>query len=300
MITEKVLNVPFGLALRNKLYDYGLLVKFKLNITVVFSTVMGFIIGSSGTFHWFDLFIVTIGGFLTVGAANGINQIIERDSDKLMKRTSNRPVATHRISVFEAAIVCTLMGVVGVMLIGVHLNQLSGLLSFASLCIYAFLYTPLKRISPIAVYVGAIPGALPPIIGYVAANGTLGLLGITLFFIQFVWQFPHFYSIAWLLDEDYKRAGIKLMPLGTVKDRKAAFQILIFCILLIPFSMLPYILGCAHLVTCLLLALSSAVFCIPGYKLWVSLSNADAKKLMFASILYLPVSFIILLIEKLY
>ena len=115
--------------------------------------------------------MVTLGGFLTVGAANGINQIIERDSDRLMKRTENRPLATNRMGVAEASIACTLMGAAGVLLIGIYLNQLSGLLSLISLCIYGFVYTPLKRVSPIAVYVGAIPGALPPIIGYVAASG---------------------------------------------------------------------------------------------------------------------------------
>jgi protoheme IX farnesyltransferase len=126
MIAEKVIHIPFGLALKSKLRDYGQLVKFRLNLTVVFSTVIGFILGSTGAVNWFDLFIVALGGFLTVGAANGINQIIERDSDKLMKRTENRPLATNRMGVQEAAIACTLLGVAGVLLIGINLNHLSG------------------------------------------------------------------------------------------------------------------------------------------------------------------------------
>lgn len=301
MISEKVYReASIEEVLRSKLKDYGQLVKVRLNLTVVFSTVIGFLLGSTGAVDWVNLCIVTLGGFLTVGAANGINQIIERDSDRLMKRTENRPLATNRMSITEASIACILMGAGGVLLIGFYLNELSGLLSLISLCIYAFVYTPMKRISPIAVYVGAIPGALPPIIGYVAASGNFGVLGVILFVIQFVWQFPHFYSIAWLLDEDYKRAGIKMMPLGTVKDRKAAWQILFFCLLLVPISIVIYFMGYIHLITAILLLLSSLAFYIPSKRLVKDLSNKSAKQLMFASILYIPVSFIILLIEKLY
>jgi protoheme IX farnesyltransferase len=300
MIAEKILTetTTVTLSWKNKLRDYSQLVKFRLNMSVVFSTFLGFILGSKGAINWMDLAIVVLGGFLTVGAANGINQIIEKDSDRLMKRTENRPLATNRMGVIEATIACLIMGVAGVWMIGHYLNPLSGLLSMIALCSYAFLYTPLKKLSPLSVYVGAIPGAISPTIGFVAASGKLETFAILLFLIQFIWQFPHFYSIAWLLDDDYKRAGLKMMPLGTSKDRKAAVQIVLFSLLLIPVSFLPYMLGCAHLITCILLAIGSSLFAFQSVSLYRNLSNASAKKLMFGSIIYLPAMFLILLLEK--
>ncbi|MGZ5242683.1 MAG: heme o synthase [Bacteroidia bacterium] len=300
MIAEKIYSESTAATFswKDKLRDYSQLVKFRLNISVVFSTFLGFILGTIGDIHWLHLAIVVVGGFLTVGAANGINQIIEKDSDRLMKRTENRPLATNRMSVIEAGIACTLMGIAGVWMIGHFLNPLSGLLSLVALCSYAFLYTPLKKLSPLSVYVGAIPGAISPTIGYVAASGNLDTFAILLFVIQFIWQFPHFYSIAWILDDDYKRAGLKMMPLGTTKDRKAAIQIVLFSVLLIPVSFLPYFLDCAHLITCILLAIASGIFAYQSITLYKNLSNASAKKLMFGSIIYLPAMFLILLLEK--
>jgi protoheme IX farnesyltransferase len=300
MITDKVYSesVVSSFSLKDKLRDYGQLVKFRLNMTVVLSTFIGFLLGSSGNIHWTGLVVVVVGGFLTVGAANGINQIIERDSDKLMRRTENRPLASNRMGVTEATIACLIMGIAGVSMIGLYLNQLAGMLSFISLCLYGFVYTPMKKVSPVAVYVGAIPGALPPIIGFVAAAGGLGMYGWTLFILQFIWQFPHFYSIAWLLDEDYKRAGLKMMPIGTTKDKKAAFQIVIFSLAMIPAGLLPYFLGCAHLIASILVAVCGGGLAWQSIVLYKDLSNKSAKKLMFFSIMYLPVIFLIMLIDK--
>ncbi len=300
MIAEKIYSESTTAAFswKNKLRDYSQLIKFRLNMSVVFSTFLGFILDTTGDINWLHLAIVVIGGFLTVGAANGINQIIEKDSDRLMKRTENRPLATNRMGVPEATIACLMMGVAGVFMIAYFLNPLSGLLSFAALFSYAFLYTPLKKLSPLSVYVGAIPGAISPTIGYVAASGHLDTFAILLFVIQFIWQFPHFYSIAWILDDDYKRAGLKMMPLGTTKNRKAALQIVLFSLLLIPVSFLPYILNCAHLLTCTLLAIGSGLFAYQSITLYRNLTNASAKKLMFGSIIYLPAMFLILLLEK--
>ena len=299
MLTNKAYNdQAIAFSLKNKLKDYSQLIKLRLNTTVVFSTFIGYLLGSSGHVNVTGLFVVVIGGFLTVGAANGINQIIEKNSDKLMRRTENRPLATNRMSVEEAVIACLIMGILGVGMITMYLNTLSGVLSLVSLCLYGFLYTPLKKITPFSVYVGAVPGALPAIIGYVAASGTIGVMGWILFLIQFIWQFPHFYSIAWLCDDDYKRAGLKMMPIGTTKDRKAATQIVIFAALLIPVSLLPYMYGYSHIISTCFLVLVSGLFTWQSIQLYMKLDNPSAKKLMFYSIMYLPVMFLILLIDK--
>lgn len=301
MLVNKVhADTSTAISLKAKLRDYGQLIKFRLNITVVLSTFIGFLLGSTGDVNWINLLIVVVGGFLTVGAANGINQIIERDSDKLMRRTENRPLATNRMSLTEAVIACLVMGMAGVLMISLYLNELSGLLSLISLCLYGFVYTPLKKISPIAVYVGAIPGALPPIIGYVAASGEIGTLGWVLFIMQFIWQFPHFYSIAWLLDEDYRRAGLKLMPIGAARNKQGAAQIVFFSVLLTLTAFLPYLMDQVALLTSIALAFFSAIFAYQSFKLYKSLENKDAKRLMFGSIFYLPVIFGILIIDKIF
>ena len=170
--------LPFSLAA--KLQDYHQLAKTRLTVTVVLSAVLGFLIAANGNTNFVDLWALIFGGFLVVASSNGLNQIIEKDFDKLMVRTNNRPVATNRMSVTEAAIFCTISGVLGVFILGQFLNQLSGWLGLFALLSYAFLYTPLKRISPIAVFVGAFPGAIPPLLGWVAATGSfcLGRMGI--------------------------------------------------------------------------------------------------------------------------
>jgi protoheme IX farnesyltransferase len=282
-----------------KLKDYSQLVKLRLNLTVVFSTFIGFLLGAQGRIHWLDLLIVCLGGFLTVGAANGINQIIERDSDKLMRRTENRPIAQGRMSILEACITSLILGTAGVYLIAHYLSPLCGILSFLSLVSYAFIYTPLKKVTPLNVYIGAFPGAVSPIIGYAASKGSLDMTALCLFVIQFVWQFPHFYSISWLLDDDYKRAGLKMMPLGAKKDKAGAIQIVAFTAILLPLSFLPYFLGLGSVVAAIVLEAASLYFFFRSIMLLKDLSNLSSKKLMFTSFFYLPLVFIIMLIDKL-
>ncbi|MDQ3073501.1 MAG: heme o synthase [Bacteroidota bacterium] len=299
MIANKTYTtLPVAAVISSKLQDYKQLVKFRLNMMVVLSTFFGYLLGTEGAVDWGQLCILLLGGFLTVGAANGINQIIERNSDKLMRRTENRPLAQNRMGVPEAIAATMVMGIIGVMLITTCLNQLSGILSLISLCLYGFLYTPLKKISPISVHVGALPGALPPIIGYVAASGSLDTMGWLLFALQFVWQLPHFYSIAWLLDDDYKSVGFKMLPIGTQKDRSAAFQILIYTALLIPLSFLPAYLGLTSWYAGMALGLCSAYFLFQSLLLYKNVDNKAAKTLMFGSFLYLPLMFIILLTDR--
>jgi heme o synthase len=292
---ETVAQVSY---LRAKVSDYNQLVKFRLTFLVVFSSVVTFLTASSGAINWFNAAMLALGGFFVTGAANGINQVIEKDFDKLMLRTANRPVATNRMSVTEASIVCTLMGIVGVFIIRYYLNPLSGWLALGALMSYAFIYTPLKRISPVSVFVGAFPGAIPTLLGWVAVSGTINMPAIILFGVQFFWQFPHFWSIAWILDDDYKRAGFKMLPSTPGRDKGTAFQALTFSLVLIPIGMLPYQYGISGIPSAVVGALGGLMLSYYSYKLFRSCEMADAKKLMFASFIYLPLVQLAYLFDK--
>ncbi len=283
---------------KQKWSDYMQLIKFRLSSLVVFSSVITYLTAVSGTINWFEVFILASAGLLVTGAANGINQIIEKDYDKLMTRTANRPVSTGRMSVLEAGISATLMGLIGVVLIGVYLNQLSGLIALISLLSYAFVYTPLKRVTPISVFVGAFPGALPTLLGWVAYTGKIDLAAIILFTVQFVWQFPHFWSIAWLLEDDYKRAGFKMLPFNPGRTKKTAFQCLLFSLMLIPVGILPTVFGISGIVAAVVAVFGALYFSFYAYKLYKSCELADAKKLMLAAIIYLPIVQLFYLIDK--
>ena len=282
-----------------KLKDYAQLFKVRLTALVVFSTFIGYVV-SMGPDNSFALLLpLLIGGFLTVASANSLNQIIERRTDRLMTRTLNRPVATNRMSVTEALLASILSGVVGVVLLGYFLNPLSAALAVSGLLIYAFMYTPLKRYSELSVWVGAISGAIPPVVGIAAATGTINGLAITLFVLQFFWQFPHFYAIAWILEKDYKRAGLRLMPFGGRKNKTSAYQILGLTLILIPTGFLAYWLNVGTLVGGIFVAAFGLYLSTKSWFLLKDLNDARAKKLMFASFLYLPVILIIYLIEYL-
>jgi protoheme IX farnesyltransferase len=272
------------------LKDYLLLVKLRLSLLVVFSSVVTYLTAAMGhSINWFELSMLALGGFFVTGSANGINQIIEKDFDKLMHRTANRPLATNRISIMEAAIFCTLLGLIGVALIGFYLNKTSSLLALASLLSYAFIYTPLKRVSPISVLVGAFPGAVPAMLGWVAFTGTIGIEALVFFGIQFFWQFPHFWSVAWLLDDDYKRAGFKMLPSTPGRDKGTALQTLAFTLVLIPFGMLPAYLGFAGLISTGIAVVGGIWMSYNAYLLFKSCDIASAKRLMFSAFIYLPV-----------
>ena len=223
--------------------DYSQLVKFRLTFTVVFSSILGYLLGVENEIDWLLVSALALGGFLVVASSNGINQIIEKDFDKLMTRTENRPIAQNRMTILEAGIFCAITGVVGVSILGLYLNTYSALLGFASLMCYAFIYTPLKKVSNLAVLVGAFPGAIPPLLGWVAATGEFTSAAVVLFLLQFFWQFPHFWSIAWILDDDYKKAGYQLLPSASGRTEESATQIIIYSAVLIPLSFLPHIFG---------------------------------------------------------
>ncbi len=287
-----------SIGLKAKLQDYSQLIKFRLTFTVVLSSIFGYLIGYTGELNWTELVALIIGGFLVVASSNGLNQIVEKDFDILMTRTENRPLAQRRMALLEAAIFCVITGTVGIYLLGHYLNTYAAILGIGSLISYAFIYTPLKRVSSIAVYIGAVPGAIPPLLGWVAATGRFSAAAGILFLIQFVWQFPHFWAIAWVLDDDYKKAGYRLLPLRSGKSKKTAMVILISTILLIPISVLPSLINMSGVLSVTLLLGGSLALMYMAIKLYKSLSIKDAKSLMFASILYNPFVLVVLLIDK--
>jgi protoheme IX farnesyltransferase len=283
---------------KSKMADYSQLIKFRLTFTVVFSSILGYLLGVEGEINWLLVSALALGGFLVVASSNGINQIIEKDFDKLMTRTENRPIAQNRMTILEAGIFCAITGVVGVSILGLYLNTYSVLLGFASLMCYAFIYTPLKKVSNLAVLIGAFPGAIPPLLGWVAATGEFTSAAVVLFLLQFFWQFPHFWSIAWILDDDYKKAGYQLLPSASGRTEESATQIIIYSAVLIPLSFLPHIFGISGQISMIVVTLGSILLTLFSYRLYKSLSIKDAKRLMFASILYNPLVLISLLIDK--
>ena len=287
-----------SMGIKAKLKDYSQLIKFRLTFTVVLSSIFGYLIGYSDTLNWTELFALIIGGFLVVASSNGLNQIVEKNYDILMTRTENRPLAQNRMGVMEAAIFCTITGIVGVYLLGYYLNTYAAILGIGSLISYAFLYTPLKRVSSVAVYIGAIPGAIPPLLGWVAATGRFSAAAGILFLMQFIWQFPHFWAIAWVLDDDYNKAGYRLLPLKSGRSKSTALLVLISSALLIPVSVLPYLIGMSGILSVVILSVSSIALTYVAAKLYKSLSIKDAKTLMFASIIYNPLVLVVLLIDK--
>ena len=275
-----------------------MLAKLRLSFLVVFSAVIGFIFGATGFYNITSLFWLALGGVLVTGASNTINQIIERDIDKLMSRTQNRPLPTDRMSTLEAILAAGVMGIGGILVLTYFFNPISGVLAAVSLLSYAFIYTPLKRVSSVAVFVGAIPGALPPMIGYVCATGKIDFVAMILFSIQFIWQFPHFWAIAWVQYDDYKKAGIMLLPSASGKTRMSAIQNVLYCSVLLVISMLPYFLGMVGLISNIVIAAVGAMFLWMAWNHYRKCEDSTAKMLMFGSFIYLPVMQLALVFGK--
>lgn len=280
--------------------DFSKLIKFRLTFLVVFSASISFIIAvkANGGNTWGSLYSTTmwinwlklvVGGFLVTGAANCFNEVIEVDLDKLMKRTMNRPMPAGRMTTGQGLVLGLGMGMAGTYLLG-SLNILTGLLSVFSILLYAFAYTPLKRKSPVAVFVGAIPGALPALIGYVAGqpHGRIDEIALILFSIQFVWQFVHFWAIAWVLDDDYKLAGFRLLPTQR-RDRGSAVITVIFAVILVPVSLMPTIYHYGGYYVGGVSLICSLIFLYQAVGLLRTLQVKEARKLMFGSFFYLPV-----------
>jgi heme o synthase len=282
----------------SKVKDYAQFIKLRLTLLVVFSAVIGYAIGTKNAdaalhtaFSWNKLLLLTIGGLLVTGSSNGFNQIIERNLDKLMTRTSNRPLPQGRMTLNEAVVLATIMGVAGVSLLIFCINPMSGILGALALILYTVVYTPLKRKTPFAVFVGAFPGAVPPMLGWVASTagfGTIGFHALVLFFVQFMWQFPHFWAIAWVMDEDYKRAGFKMLPSIGGRDKSSAFQVLVYTLFLLPISLSPTAFGICGSISTIIITLCGAAFAYQAYVLYKECTVKAAQQLMFGSFFYLP------------
>lgn len=271
-----------------RLGNYAALSKFRLSSFVILSSVIGFIVGSpSGEFDWVKLTLFTIGGSLVTFASNAINQLIEKDSDRLMIRTQNRPLPTRSMSQMDAVLFIGITALAGILTLTFAVNTMTGLLSALSLLIYGFIYTPLKKVSSIAVFVGAIPGALPPLLGYVAATNNLNHYAVWLFVVQFFWQFPHFWAIAWLSYEDYLKANIMLLPSRDGKSKQSAFITFIYTIVLVPLSLYPVYLTNQWNTGAIVLLLASLGFSYLAFKFYKSCKDKDARALMFGSFAYL-------------
>jgi protoheme IX farnesyltransferase len=276
-----------------------ILLKPRLSFLVAFSSAFGYVLGFSGAgINYTVLAFLSLGGFLVSGSAVTINQILEVDYDKKMDRTKNRPLPTGRISIQEAIVFSIITGIAGLGLLLIYTNVLTVILSLISLILYSFVYTPLKRVGPVAVFVGAIPGALPPLLGWVAATNGFSIEAWIIFGIQFIWQFPHFWAIAWVADEDYKKAGFKLLPSGGKKDLNTAIQIMIYTLFLIPLGLLPTMFGITGIYSALVATICGVLFLSQTFYLMKECSKEAALKIMFGSFLYLPIVQVAYLLDK--
>lgn len=283
-------DIPGVLVRHSKWKGFLQLTKFRLGGLVVFSALITYFTVASQP-DWRHVLALGLGGFLVTSAANGFNQIIEKDLDKLMERTRMRPMPTDRLTVNEAILFCALAGVAGTVLLWVFTNPLSGILGFISIILYALLYTPLKQVTPFSVFVGAFPGALPTLIGGVAATegfGRVTFFAMLLFLIQFVWQFPHFWSLAWFNNDDYARANFRLLPSRGGKDAFTRFQILIYSVFLLFSSILPFVFGFVGLISTLACVICGLALLLQAFNFYRLPTDAYARKLFFITLIYLP------------
>jgi protoheme IX farnesyltransferase len=286
-----------------KAKDYVQLIKLTLNIMVVFSSVVSYELAPNiVSLDWKMVLLLALGGILVTGSANTINQIVEMDTDALMKRTANRPLASGRMSETEAWIFAFLSGALGIFILEFFFSWQAAALGGFSLFLYAFIYTPLKKVNSSAVLVGAIPGALPCLIGWAAAYDSGGTFswtgGLILFGIQFLWQFPHFWAIAWVAHGDYSRAGFKLLPSKVGPTRFTALQTVMYALLQFPMGILPYVYHMSGVVSLGILVLANIFLLVQCLRLLREMSVQAARRVMFSSYIYLPVVFLALLFDK--
>ena len=283
-------------ALVSKVKDYFQLIKFTLSFMVVFSTVVSFLIAPNEQFYVrekiISVLLLFVAGMLVTGSANAINQILEKTSDALMMRTAKRPVASGRMSVNEAGVFAFITGALGVFMMWKFFNTESAMVSLFSLFLYGFIYTPLKKVNSISVLVGAIPGALPCLIGWVAAYGneTVSWTGAwVLFGIQFLWQFPHFWAIAWLAHKDYTTAGFKLLPADKGPTKFTAMQSIIYSALMIPMGFVPFYTGIAGMTSLIILLVCNLWMVYVSVLLFIRMDAKSARRVMFSSYFYLMI-----------
>jgi len=290
---------PLQLTWVEKARAFFELLKPRLSMLVAFSCAFGFSLASGNNLNWIALSALTFGGFLLSGASVAFNQVMERNFDKIMTRTMSRPIPTGRLSVNESLVFALVCLVVSLVVLWFSTNPLTVWLSLVSMVLYVLAYTPLKRVGPVAVFVGAFPGALPPLLGWIAATGEISYEALIIFGIQFIWQFPHFWAIAWVADDDYKKAGFKLLPSGGGKDQNTAIQIMTYTLFLLPLGLLPAWIGLTGINSAVLATLCGVGFLTQTFSLMKTGSQQSAKRIMFSSFFYLPIVQIGYLLDKL-
>lgn len=281
-----------------RLKMYLELTKPRLTFLVIFSSVCGYYMATSQT--RLDILLpLIVGGYLITGASNTFNQIIEKETDKLMLRTEKRPLPSERMSTIEALIFSFVLTFLGLFLLFYYVNPLSGWLGLLSMVLYVLVYTPMKKRSPLGVFVGAFPGAIPPMLGYISVSGSFGLEPGLLFAVQFIWQFPHFWAIAWKSHDDYERAGLKMLPLPGGKTNHNAFYVLLYTLFTLPIGYLVYhfeICGPWYLAMSIILGL---FFSYKAYVFYKHKNDEKALNLMFSSFIYLPLIQLSMIFDKL-
>lgn len=284
--TNNIAVTPYS-----KISGFFKLSKLGLGSLVVFSAIVTYFTVATHI-NIYAIIAITVGGLFVTSAANGFNQIIEKDFDRLMERTKNRPMPTGVISDVEAFVFCIFFGMAGTILLWVFTNPLCGILGFISIILYAVVYTPLKRITPLAVFVGAFPGALPTLIGAVAATegfGEITFFAFLLFMVQFVWQFPHFWSLAWFNNDDYAKADFHLLPSKGGKDDASKFQILIYSVFLLITSIFPFVFQFVGIISVSVCIICGMALLLQAYNFYRLPTDVYAKKLFFVTLVYLPV-----------
>jgi len=278
--------------------DYLMLIKMRLTSLVVFTALGSFLVASGFDFHWSQLIFLAIGGFGVAGASNALNQVLEKDYDKLMERTKNRPIASGRMTSSHGVLFAGLLCLLGVTALAVF-NMLTAFLGMLAFMTYAFVYTPLKRYSRAAVFVGAVAGAMPMLIGVVAYTGSLTYLGLALFFLQFAWQYPHFWAIGFLGYEDYNKAGYQFVPStdGQI-DRSIGVSSVAYAVSLVVLAILMTYTGMTGLISGITLVLLALIYTWTAISFWSKFDLSSAKKLMFGSLIYLPIAMLVLIIDK--
>lgn len=309
--------MPSTFSIASKVKDYFLLTKFTLSFLVVFTSVICYLLAPNVTFDLLSILVLFFAGMCITGSANTINQTVEKDTDALMRRTAGRPVAAGRMTTTESWSFAIILGVVGCSIMWLYFNPASAALSLFSLFLYAFIYTPLKKVSSVSVIVGAFPGALPCLIGWVAATGLISpfahFQGITasgqfatfsnaggyvLFGIQFLWQFPHFWAIAWLAHKDYEKAGFRLLPAKGGPTRFSAVQAIIYSMVMLPVGMLPYYFGISGVLSFWILMACNLWMVWVSIRLFIKMNAGAARMVMFSAYFYLMIVFLSLLLDK--
>jgi heme o synthase len=315
--TATIMPQSVSYTLASKVKDYFILIKFTLSFLVVFSCVVCYLLAPNIQFNLASVILLFFAGMCVTGSANAINQTVEKKTDALMRRTADRPVAAGRMTVNEAWTFAIIIGAVGIIIMWYWFNFASAIISLFSLFLYAFIYTPLKRVNSVSVLVGAFPGALPCLIGWVAGTGLIspfatfqGTLatgethtffnygGYILFAIQFLWQFPHFWAIAWVAHKDYQKAGFKLLPSEEGPTKFTAMQTVIYSMLMVPVGMLPYYFDISGILAFWILLLCNFWMVYVSINLVIKMNVAAARKVMFSSYFYLMIVFLALLLDK--